>query len=63
MQALNRTEIDKYKPRQLNSSPHSDSLSDKKIANFIVFNQHLTFHLSIIMKDHFLYRYIYALDI
>jgi hypothetical protein len=63
MQALNKIEIDEYKLGQTNSLPHTDSLSDKKIANFIVFNQHLTFHLSIIMKDHFLYRYIYALDI
>jgi diphthamide biosynthesis methyltransferase len=63
MQALNKIEIDEYKLGQTNSLPHTDSLSDKKIANFIVFNQHLTLHSSIIVKDHFPRRYIYALDI
>jgi hypothetical protein len=53
MQALNKIKIDEYKLGQIDSLPHTDSLSDKKIANFIVFNQHLTLHSSIIMKDHF----------
>jgi hypothetical protein len=63
MQALNRIEIDEYKPGQTDSLPHTDSLSDKKIANLILFSQHLTFHSSIIRKDHFPYRYIYTFEI
>jgi hypothetical protein len=51
--------MEEYKPGQTDSLPHTYSLFDKKIANFITINQHLTFHSSIIMKDHFPYGYIY----